>query len=301
MTDDKPIFSKEEWEAICAKVVAQMRDHVNQFVTPIVRFKSLDDGLLEGTGYYVENDGLRFTMTNKHVISAPGDGFFGHTFHGCREFFRFANPFVIQSFPEDLALGQIDDVVWQISQHQSAALPISRFANRHAPVDRELFFVMGYSRDRSKLVFGELFSRSSPILCQEVTPPEGTHPFHFTLDYRTEKGKSIDGSSLSAPGAKGFSGTLVWNTRYTECSLAGRPWTPDCAVVTGILQRWDTSGACIVATRAEHVIPFLRYIAWPARILLNPRLGRLRVIYARLWCAIFRAKLFWRRFSKGAI
>lgn len=55
----------------------------------------------------------------------------------------------------------------------------------------------------------------------------------------------------------GFSGSLVWNTRYLEVTASGNQWTPHDSVITGILRRWDTATKTLLALRVEHLRPFL--------------------------------------------
>lgn len=49
----------------------------------------------------------------------------------------------------------------------------------------------------------------------------------------------------------GFSGSLVWNTRYLEVTNAGKSWSPEDAVVTGMLRRYDPDTNTLLALRVE--------------------------------------------------
>ena len=53
--------------------------------------------------------------------------------------------------------------------------------------------------------------------------------------------------------AGGFSGSLVWNTRYLEVSRQGCQWSPEDAVVTGLLRRWDQDTKTLLVWRVEHL------------------------------------------------
>ncbi len=55
----------------------------------------------------------------------------------------------------------------------------------------------------------------------------------------------------------GFSGALVWNTRFWEVSASGREWRPDDAVVTGLLRRWDRDTKTLLVLRVEHLQEWL--------------------------------------------
>ena len=56
---------------------------------------------------------------------------------------------------------------------------------------------------------------------------------------------------------QGFSGSLVWNTRYVERMSAGKDWSPEHAVVSGLLVEWNPCTKTIIALRVEHVRSWL--------------------------------------------
>jgi hypothetical protein len=80
--------------------------------------------------------------------------------------------------------------------------------------------------------------------------------FHFAIDYKPDLATNVVGSH-SLPRPSGFSGSTVWNTGFVESRMAGVPWTPDMARITGIVWGWPSSSGCIVATRSEYVRSFL--------------------------------------------
>ncbi len=80
--------------------------------------------------------------------------------------------------------------------------------------------------------------------------------FHFGINYRPDLAKNVIGTK-GLPLPPGLSGSTVWNTRFVVAKMAGRPWTPDLAQVTGVVWGWPTDQGCLVATRAEYVRSFL--------------------------------------------
>jgi hypothetical protein len=56
---------------------------------------------------------------------------------------------------------------------------------------------------------------------------------------------------------EGFSGSLVWNTRFVELGCDLSAWRPHEAVVTGLLRRWDTSTRTLLTWRVEHLLAWL--------------------------------------------
>jgi hypothetical protein len=83
--------------------------------------------------------------------------------------------------------------------------------------------------------------------------PIGPQP--FGLDYRPDSATALDGRDLPLP--DGFSGSLVWNTRFVEREQNSQPWNVDCAQVTGLVWLWVPDAASLVATRVEYVRSFL--------------------------------------------
>jgi hypothetical protein len=55
----------------------------------------------------------------------------------------------------------------------------------------------------------------------------------------------------------GFSGSLVWNTRFVELGCDLSTWTPDDAAVTGLLRRLDPDDSTLLAWRVEHLLNWL--------------------------------------------
>ena len=62
---------------------------------------------------------------------------------------------------------------------------------------------------------------------------------------------------------RGFSGAMVWNTRFIEAHASGEAWSPEMAVVTGVLNRWDRDANTLL------VLPIERFNGWLAGALPN--------------------------------
>jgi hypothetical protein len=61
----------------------------------------------------------------------------------------------------------------------------------------------------------------------------------------------------SLPLPPGLSGSRLWNTRFVEAKMAKIPWTPELALVTGVIWGWPSGLGCLIATRAEYLRSFL--------------------------------------------
>ncbi|MFK5980952.1 MAG: hypothetical protein QM488_18930 [Rhizobiaceae bacterium] len=51
----------------------------------------------------------------------------------------------------------------------------------------------------------------------------------------------------------GFSGSLVWNNRFVELGCDFQKWSPNEAVITGLLRRFDDTTGTLLAWRVEHL------------------------------------------------
>lgn len=250
------IMTPEKWNDLCSEAASQMRSHVLPFLTPISRALSDEYGEQHGSGSYIQADGGVFLITNEHVACRSGGYPLTHQFWNSENVYRVQHSWASERYPVDVAACRIDDPVWIHDNHDALGIPIRRFAETHAPEDRELLFFAGYSGDRSKFLFGHLFAPGTPYLTQKIaTPddvPEANDEYHFALPYNPARAVSVDGSS-ELPTPPGFSGSLVWDTKRVACLQRGMQWTPEMAEVTGIVWGWPSSEGCILATKVEHI------------------------------------------------
>jgi len=249
-------MNQEKWNKICADTVNTMIDHLQPCLSPISRVLPEDEGEHLGSGAYFESDQKKFIITNEHVAKYLKSNLLTHSFFECEDIFRLTNPAFSTVAPIDVAISRISETSWNKSEHQAFAIPISRFAFKHDPVEHEVLFFAGYSGERSKFVLEHLVSRGTPYLTQECPFPnsvnEADQHFHFSLFYPPDLATSIDGKS-HLPDPHGFSGSLVWDTKRVACHQEGKEWNPKMAEVTGIVWGWPSSKACILATKIEHL------------------------------------------------
>lgn len=262
--DDNPTQDLLNWDEMCRRVVSDMLAHVGQFMTPISAVIEDHFGEAWGTGSYIMQDDRRFLITNEHVARRLKTHSLAHQFHGSDNVVRCLNPMVSLPAPEDVAVALIEEKIWNICEHQATAIPHSRFANKHDPVDGELLFMAGYSGERSAFYFNTLLSTRTPYLTQEGGMPAGVGDpaFHFALLYLPDKAVATEERARGLPDPHGFSGSLVWNTRFVELTQKGEIWQSDRAVVTGIVWGWPSGDGCLLATRVEHLsLPIITQVA----------------------------------------
>ena len=249
-------LDQDKWERICADTATQMIEQVKPYLIPISRVLSAEEGELLGSGAYFAANQNKYIITNEHVAKHLANNSLTHQFFENENIIRLTKPVYAEAAPADVAISRIEQTSWNICEHGALAIPIKRFAEKHAPVQHELLFFAGYSGERSKFLFGHLITPGTPYLTQECQFPssvlEADSRFHFSLHYPPDLAKSIDGSS-HLPYPHGFSGSLVWDTKRVACYQAGEEWNPGMAIVTGIVWGWPSSEACILATKVEHM------------------------------------------------
>jgi hypothetical protein len=264
------MIPEEEWTNKCAETAAQLRLQMMPFITPISRAHD-DGGEHVGTGGYVDFGSRRLLLTNKHV--ADNVGVLAHKFYDSEQYFAINRSFQTEPHPTDLAIAEIDQA-WDATDHSAMAFPKHRMATSHAPIKRELLFMMGFAGKRSYYSPFDNFlvTNGTPYLSQEFDPTlepaenartirsQSFDPrFHFALHWRPEMAVTLDQNRKEIPAdPHGFSGSLVWNTRRLEFDNKQADWTPGVARLTGIVWGWDTSDRLLFVTKIEHIITFLK-------------------------------------------
>ncbi|MFP5336964.1 MAG: hypothetical protein ACLGIW_00455 [Gammaproteobacteria bacterium] len=249
-------MTQQDWDQLCKETTNAMCEHIKPFVTPLSSEIEKDVGKLEGSGSYLDWNDVRWAITNEHVARIANTRPLNHQLFGSDLVFRIRQEFRVDVFPLDIGAAITDSGAWQATTHVAQAIPESRLANKHNPVEGEMLFLVGFPGQRSTFLFESLISPGTPYLTQEHPLPAEFDPnFHFALHWNPELARSVDGSTRGLPLPPGLSGSLVWNTRRVELAQ-GKEWSPTDAVVTGIVWGWN-SDSCLLATRVEHIRSFL--------------------------------------------
>lgn len=264
-----PQPTQEEQLAVASNLMSLQ---MQPFVTPISGALADKTATHVGTGGYIEWRKKRLLLTNEHVAREVAKHSLARKCFDSPDYLHINNPFAVAPAPLDLAVSPVDDR-WNANVHSAMVFPDHRFEAKHAPLQREFLFLMGFTGEKAHYSpsFEMLFTTGTPYLTQEydeTLEPEDTrrqikHPdfdpaYHFAMHWHPEATTPTDGKSSSIPlDPHGMSGSFVWNTRLVEFSQRGETWTPGVARLTGILWGWDTSDRFLFATRIEHVTALL--------------------------------------------
>tara|TARA_R100000501_G_C2630688_1_gene126173 strand:- start:5867 stop:6649 length:783 start_codon:yes stop_codon:yes gene_type:complete len=246
--------TSEEWVAIQSSVTDAMLAHTTPFGTPLGTASDTSVRLI-GSGAYVTREDRRLLVTCEHVARETP---IHYRFHGSDNVFEHREIWTMDPPPIDAACTVINDNAWMSSDHSAAAIRYERFATCHKIVEpAELLFFRGYAGENAHYAFGVHETNASGYCTQEK---KGTGDQEiFELLWEPQHTEFTSGTTSQAKSAvrfddaRGFSGSLVWNTRYLEVTKTGRSWSPDDAVVTGLLRRWDQQTKTLLVWRVEHL------------------------------------------------
>lgn len=244
----------ETWRKLCNDVTEAMKVHTRPFVLPLST-ESEREVRQVGTGSFLCWKGSTVLLTCEHVSS---EGPLNLSSHGSDDVFAATQPFVDEK-SLDAAFVPVGDAEWAACKHDAQAIPAERFAAKHMPShSEELFFFHGFAGENSHYAFGTLESSASAYVTQQSADAMEDDRI-FELLWEPQQTTFVESTPMEVrkavrfanPG--GFSGSLVWNTRYMEVTSFGQKWTPDCALVSGLLRRWDTNTKTLLVVRVEHL------------------------------------------------
>lgn len=252
MTDD-------DWTAAKHRVTDEMRSFTRPFASPLT-VETRETVRLKGTGSYVLWTEQRLLLTCEHVAREQP---IHYRFCGSDAVYEHPGPWTMDPHPFDAAFARITDEQWRATDHQSAGVPSVKFAERHSiSQPAELLFFRGYAGENAAYGFGVHEANGTGYCSQEVAGAGDDQIFELFWD--PLQGQITNGTTAEAASAmlfdnpEGFSGSLVWNTRYLEMTASDEAWSPAAAAVTGLLRRWDPKTKTLLVWRAEHLVEWLR-------------------------------------------
>lgn len=244
--------AKAMWDLLTHRVTDSMKAHTRPFVPALA-------GSEIGTGTFIERNGTE-VLTCAHVATCGPDAHFiddaGDTLLNIGGWCMDQDPSV------DAAIAPVRSSEWIKVAGRAVPLSMSRFAPHHRPVEHELLFFRGLAGENAAYIgpFGADVIVSG--YCSQEKPHTGDSNI-FEIHWNPGAATVTMGTGLQAASKvkynlpAGFSGSLIWNTRFVEkgCDLAN--WTPDDAVITGLLRRYDPATQTLLAWRVEHLLAWL--------------------------------------------
>ncbi|RRN64700.1 hypothetical protein [Caulobacter sp. 602-1] len=246
------MLTAQEWQVISSQVTDAMNVHVKPFVAPISASMGAG-GRHVGTGTYVTQGGRRTLLSCEHVLAVGRH----YRFSGSEKVWGHQAEWSYDK-ALDVAFLDVPDEPWDAFPHDAQAVPYQRFAERHHTIgNEEILFFRGYAGENSQFLVDTLEANASGYGTQEVRDTgDGDH---FEIFWEPTSTRLTAGTSEEARqrvkyrDPHGFSGSLVWNTRYCEVTRAGETWAPAEAVVVGMVQQWLPGAKRLRVLRVEHV------------------------------------------------
>lgn len=245
-------MTADEHNQLSGVIADRMNLYVREFVTPLSE-ESKTNVRLIGTGSFVKVGAKSSIITCEHVVR---DRSLNFKFCDSEDVFGYRGDWQQHCQPVDVAISEeglssCPPTLQCISPNQ--------IADCHTIMhDTELLYFYGFSGENSKLVMETLITYGVGYLTQQNRDmPDNETDFEILWPSGSEKlspGTSDEARKLirfSNP--EGFSGSLIWNTRFMETGCNIDTWSPSDARVTGILKRFDQNNSVLIATRIEKV------------------------------------------------
>ncbi|WP_316173350.1 MULTISPECIES: hypothetical protein [unclassified Bradyrhizobium] len=255
-------YDAKGWDEDLHKVMRRMLDSSSCFTTPIsISLNNDMTGKHLGTGSFVDIGPIAVLLSCEHVLGFRRTNRLAHRFLGRDHYFLIDGAGAYAPEPVDAAVAVVSREAFEEPWCRSRAIPLDRFAAKHDPEPDEIFFVHGFAVENSQFVYDTLRTDGTAYLCREVPLPGDPRMIpevHFALEYRRDIAVRSFGDH-DLPDPHGMSGSVVWNTKYRQCAVEKREWSPDQAVVTGLLWAWPHESR-IIATRVEYLREFFSSI-----------------------------------------
>lgn len=247
---------QEQWNATCDAVSDHMKIFTRPFVAILASSAGKPTGI--GTGTFFDNGPIKI-LTCEHVSRLDPSAIFLGELQSSD-----LNLGVWCIEPDvrcDVAFTPVAPDKWRQLHGSAQTLPLSSFATHHAPVENELLFFRGIAGENAYVGATGTDAIITGYCSQEKKYTGDKNIFEIcwnpdeaTVTTGTPKEVS-DRFSYSNP--SGFSGSLVWNTRFVELGCDFNRWSPNDARVTGLLRRFDENTSTLLAWRVEHLIAWI--------------------------------------------
>lgn len=250
-------LTEEEMQSIWGEISSVVTDRMKIYTRPFVAI--LAGGINVGTGSFIEREQICL-LTCEHV--ARFDPVAYYLDEGGTTSLQPETWCVEPDESKGVALASVSAVEWERIATTARPLPMTKIAQSHGPVKDELLFFRGIAGVNVGYI-GNFGSDSilSGYCSQEKHGTDDKDIFEILWSPKNttlSQGTSEDvRERVKYDNPAGFSGSLVWNTRFVELGCDFSRWSPDQAVVTGLLRRYDDRTNTLLAWRVEHLNAWL--------------------------------------------
>ena len=163
---------------------------------------------------------------------------------------------------KDVAVAPIAAAEWSRMAKTAMPLSLAKFAQYHAPAPDELLFFRGIAGENVRYVSDLGVDADLSGYCSQEKRGTGNDNV-FEMLWNPKETRITTGTSATVrerikyDNPAGFSGSLIWNTRFVEMGCDITKWSPNCAVVTGLLRRFDDKTNTLLGWRVEHLLGWL--------------------------------------------
>ncbi len=226
-----------------------MRPFLAPFTTPLA-YEARERVVLEGSGSFVNISGQSYLITCRHVAERPDFNMF---LLNNQLPLQLSGAWENQSDGLDVSIHPIS--IPKTVVHNSASINVSHFSDAFSPVEHETFVFRGISGENTQYGFGTFQygittfgGQLVPGLTSEKFFGVGWRPAHLSYTLGTDEESKFQ---VLANNPQGFSGSLVWNTRFLEKKQSGQTWHPHDAKVFGIAMRYDEAAGAVNCIRID--------------------------------------------------
>ena len=247
-------MTPNQWNALSELVTEAMNVTTRPFVTPLIH-EAAGEPTRIGSASYVELASKGVTLiTCEHVARYQNQR---HLPFGRKKPISLTGTTCSDREPLDVASIWVNHQSWQKQRSKAQTIPWDKFAQHHAPAANELLFFYGLADENSYSGYSKFSKIMSGYCTQEKRDTGDANVFEMFWEPENTKVTSRTGPRIKEEvkfdNAAGYSGSLVWNTRFVEKGCDINRWSPIDAVVTGVLRRWDSTTRTLLVWRVEHL------------------------------------------------
>ena len=242
------------WNDACDALTDRMKVFTRPYVA-ILAGGALGKPTEIGTGTFIENGGVQL-LTCAHVARFNPSA--SYVDGGGSTKLEPGTWCMEPDLNKDVAFAPVPAEEWSRASKCAQALPMSKFAQSHATAQQEVLFFRGIADENAYITDFGADAILTGYCSQEKIGTGDANIFEILWspgNTTVTLGSNIEGPArFKHANPAGFSGSLVWNTRFVELGCDFSKWSPNEAVVTGLMRRWDSTTETLLSWRVEHLL-----------------------------------------------